>query len=327
MKPKALAYASKPAVMEDAHRRVIAGALAENTRKAYAKAWDDFASYCDGRRIEPLLASPDLVADFLIAKATEPSAATGQPLSTGSVLILSCAISRRFWEHELQSPTNHPRVVAVMRGLKRLQAKPPRQVKALREGHILLMLRQCEGGALIGLRDAAILAVGFSAALRRSELCALRVSDIEVIDDKAGLRMLVKIRKSKTDQEGAGQVIAVPDGRRIRPVSRVLHWLRAAEVEDGHVFRTLRRGGHLRGERLHHSDVPRLVKKYAALIGLDPKAYAGHSLRAGFVTSAAAHGARLDKIMEVTRHTNPQTVMKYIRDANVFTDHAGASFL
>lgn len=71
----------------------------------------------------------------------------------------------------------------------------------------------------------------------------------------------------------------------------------------------------------------RLVKHYAAKIGLDPKEVAGHSLRAGFVTSAAAHHARLDKIMAVTRHTSPATVMQYIRDADAFTEHAGEAFL
>ena len=78
---------------------------------------------------------------------------------------------------------------------------------------------------------------------------------------------------------------------------------------------------------MHHSDIPRIVKHYAALIGLDPRAIAGHSLRAGFITSAAVHNARLDKIMAVSRHTNPSTVMRYIRDADAFADHAGQHFL
>ena len=78
---------------------------------------------------------------------------------------------------------------------------------------------------------------------------------------------------------------------------------------------------------MHHSDIPRLVKHYAALIGLNPKQVSGHSLRAGFVTSAAVHHARLDKIMEVTRHSNPSTVMRYIRDVDYFVDHAGEKFL
>ena len=78
---------------------------------------------------------------------------------------------------------------------------------------------------------------------------------------------------------------------------------------------------------MHPSDVARIVKRYAEAVGLDPSEYSGHSLRAGFVTSAAVHRARLDKIMEVTRHTSPRTVLRYIRQANAFEDHAGTAFL
>ena len=316
-----------PESAERLHHNIAMQSLAENTRKTYAKAWRDFTDWCNRHSTNSLDATPELVADFLVEAATLPSSTTGGPLSMGTVQILNCAIARYFWENGKQSPTNHPTVVAVLHGLSRLYHKPPRQVKALREGHIVQMINACNKDTLIGLRDAALLALGFSAAMRRSELCALHVDDLDIINDKDGLRMLVTIRKSKTDQSGKGQVIPVLNGKHVRPVSCVQAWTQAAKLEEGHLFRTLRRGGNLRGEKLHHSDVPRLVKKYASKIGLDPSLYAGHSLRAGFVTSAAVHGARLDKIMEVTRHTSPQTVMRYIRDADIFTDHAGQNFL
>lgn len=78
---------------------------------------------------------------------------------------------------------------------------------------------------------------------------------------------------------------------------------------------------------MHPSDIARLVKQYVRAIGLDPSDYSGHSLRARFVTSAAVHGARLDKITEITRHTSPRMVLRYIREAEAFEDHAGAAFL
>ena len=78
---------------------------------------------------------------------------------------------------------------------------------------------------------------------------------------------------------------------------------------------------------MHVSDIGRLVKRYVRAIGLDPSDYSGHSLRTGFVTSAAAHGARLEKIMEITRHTSPRMVLRYVREAEAFEDHAGAAFL
>ena len=327
MKPTKNSDEALTTAIAELHHNIAIGALAANTRRTYAKAWADFTAWCRRRRIQPLDANPDQVAEFLIKASTTPTRRTGRPLSVGSIAILNCAIAKHFWLSERQSPTSHPKVVTTMRSLERINGRPPMQVKALREQQIIKMINQCDAGTLIGVRDAALLAVGFAAALRRCELCALQVADIEVLDDEHGLRMTLCIRRSKTDQAGLGQTIPVPDGQCIKPVTRLRRWMRKAAISDGHLFRSLRRGGTLRGDCLHHSDIPRLVKKYAAAIGLDPTHYAGHSLRAGFVTSAAAHGARMDKIMDVTRHTNTQTVLKYIRDANKFTDHAGASFL
>ena len=315
---------------ENFHRDVLDSALAPNTRKAYTKGWEDFSTWCGRKDTDPLAATADMVAHFLIEVATQPSSVTGKPLAMSSVGILQCAINRSFLDHGMPSPTHHPTVSAAMRGLKRLRGAPPRRVRALRADEIRQMIAQC-GDSPIGIRDAAILSLGFAAALRRSEICALQVSDIEFLllekeIDQAS-HMIITIRKSKTDQNAQGQRIAIPDGSRIRPVSRLRHWLDVSGITDGYIFRTMRRGGTLRELGMHHSDIPRLVKKYAEVIGLDPTEYAGHSLRAGFVTSAAVHRARLDKIMEVTRHTNPQTVMKYIRDVDIFRDHAGQDFL
>ena len=139
--------------------------------------------------------------------------------------------------------------------------------------------------------------------------------------------MLLHIRRSKTDQLGRGQSIAVPEGAFIRPVERLRRWLAVSGITKGPAFQTMWRGGRPRGRALHPTDIPRLVKRYVREIGLDPADYSGHSLRAGFVTSAAVHSARLDKIMEVTRHTNAEMVLRYIRQADAFRDHAGAAFL
>lgn len=313
---------------ETNHKDVLLSAMADNTRRTYNKGWKDFSCYCNKLDINPMSADANIVSNFLIEKATTPTLSTGKPLSMGSVAILQCAINRHFLDCNQQSPTSHPKVTTIMKALKRLRGEPPRRVKALREDQIARMIEQC-GNTLIGLRDAAVLALGFSAALRRSEICALAINNIEFLPPtktgKGG--MIITIAKSKTDQAGNGQRIAVPEGKYIKPVHRLKVWLTTAGITDGYVFRTMRRGGYLRGDKMHHSDIPRLVKKYAKDIGLNPSEYAGHSLRAGFVTSAAVHNARLDKIMEVTRHTSPDTVMKYIREANLFSDHAGQSFL
>ena len=244
----------------------------------------------------------------------------------GTVMLYKSAVNKRYQMAGKPSPTSHPLVQSTIRGLHRVKGSANRRVEALREHHIEAMLQVCPD-TLIGKRDAAIIAVGFSAAMRRSEICNLCVEDVEFLLDGDDHRMWLTIRRSKTDQQGKGQRVAVLDGRRIRPITRLRIWLEDSGITDGPLFQTMKRGGGLRGRPMHHSDIPRILKHYAALIGLNPRDVAGHSLRAGFVTSAAVHHARLDKIMEVTRHANPATVMRYIRDADAFADHAGQRFL
>ena len=303
--------------------------LASNTQIAYRKGWNKFIEYCmDESIVDPLAASPEEIARFFIRLATRPNPQTGLALSMGTVSIYKSAVNKKYVDAGKLSPTSHPTVRATLKGLARLRGSASRQVEALREYHIEAMLKACPDTP-IGRRDAAIIAVGFAGALRRSEICSLRIEDAEFIDTANGAeeRMFLTIRQSKTDQQGKGQRIAILNGRSIRPVQRLRSWLEVSGITEGYLFQTMKRGGHLRGKPMHHSDIPRIVKYYAALIGLNPKDIAGHSLRAGFVTSAAVHHARLDKIMAVTRHTNPSTVLRYIRDADAFADHAGQSFL
>ena len=315
--------------MENLSSGVRGMALAENTHKAYRKGWACFAEYCRRAKIaDPLSASPDTVASFLISLTTHGSPKSGQILSMGTVVLYASALTKQYISAGLSSPTHHPTVTATLKGLARLNGTAPRRVMALRENHIEAMLAQC-ADTLIGYRDAAILALGFAAALRRSEICALRVADINIAGPPQGTprRMFLTIRRSKTDPTGKGQKIAVPAGSVIRPIQHLETWLLESGIRRGPLFQSMKRGGYVQGKPLHHSDIPRLLKHYAAGIGLDPERVSGHSLRAGFVTSAVAHHARLDKIMEVTRHRNPASVMKYVRDANAFVDHAGEKFL
>jgi site-specific recombinase XerD len=175
---------------------------------------------------------------------------------------------------------------------------------------------------LIGLRDRALISFGLASAMRRSELCDLEVADLTETPD--GYRVL--IRRSKTDQEGAGQEIAVPRGLKLCPVASLQAWLAAAQITEGRVFRAV-----LRGSRVQKSLTPeclsRIVKKLAARVGLDPKDFAGHSIRAGFVTTCVEAGAPLLKITEVTRHKSIQMLQVYSRRLDLFRDHAGASWL
>ena len=298
-------------------------ARSENTRAAYEKGWQCFASWCQGADLVPEEAKSEDVVRFLIAMASNGRSGGRKPLALNTLRLYRSGLNDRWRKMGSPSPASARIVDEILQGLARLRGDTPRRVKALREHQILAMLESC-GGGLHGLRDAAVLSLGFAAALRRSELCKLRTTDLE---RKGAAGMIVHVRRSKTDAQGTGQRVAVLEGKAVKPVAHVERWLRTSGISGGFVFQTLLGGGVASGRPLDPGDVARVVKRYARRIGLDSREYSGHSLRAGFVTSAAVHHARIDKIMEVTRHKNAQTVLKYIRDEESFVDHAGASFL
>jgi site-specific recombinase XerD len=178
------------------------------------------------------------------------------------------------------------------------------------------------GDGLKAIRDRALLLLGFAGAFRRSELVAVNVEDLEEAD--AGLKVI--IRRSKTDQEGQGATIAILKGSVACPVAAAKAWLEAAQIATGSIFRRIRKGGAV-GDRLTAQSVAHIVKAHAERAGLDPTLFAGHSLRAGFLTSAAAKGASIFKMMDQSRHRSADTLKGYVREAEPFQDHAGTGLL
>ena len=212
----------------------------------------------------------------------------------------------------------------MLAGIRRAHGRPPARKHAACGDVVRDVLRAIEGEDLRAVRDRALLAFGLASCLRRSELVALQVDDLARVPE--GLR--VRIRRSKTDQEGKGATIAVPEGRRLRPVARLEAWIERAGIVDGPVFRGLSRDGE-RALPSPMSDraVARVVQARVAAAGYDPARFAGHSLRAGFLTSAARAGASVFKMQEQSRHKSIQVLSAYVRDAQVFHDHAGKDFL
>jgi site-specific recombinase XerD len=288
---------------------------ATSTRRSYRTAFRIFADWCHARGLVPVPASPDTVAAFLAAEATAAAKA-----STIAHRAAAIRYAHRLAGHE--TPTTAETVRAVMRGIRRTIGTAPERKAPATADVIGEMLRLCPP-TLAGQRDRALLALGFAGAFRRSELVALSVADLVEMPD--GFRVL--IRHSKTDQEGAGQEIAIPRGYRLRPVEAVQTWLEAAAITEGPVFRAVLKGGRLQTAALTPHSVAVIVKSYAERAGLDPAAYAGHSLRAGFITSAAEAGASVLRIADQSRHQSLDTLRGYVRRADLFKDHAGASFL
>jgi integrase len=167
---------------------------------------------------------------------------------------------------------------------------------------------------LAGTRDRALLLVGFGAALRRSELSALRVEHLAW----HARGVVVLVARSKTDQLGAGVEVpihAAPGP--LCPVDALRAWLDAAGITSGSVFRSVSRWGRV-GEALDGRHVAEVVKRAARRVGLDPRELGGHSLRAGFATTAASVGANMAEIARITRHEGDQMLRRYIRFGTLF---------
>ncbi len=198
--------------------------------------------------------------------------------------------------------------------------RPPRKKKALTDDLVVKVLRKI-GTDLAGLRDRAMLALCFGAALRRSELVGLDLGDIEF--HSRGL--VVTVRKSKTDQPAKGKRKGVPDGK-LKVPDALRAWLDAAGIESGPLFRGCDRGK-LLDTRFDGGSFARMVKRRCAAAGLDPKLFSGHSCRSGFATSADEHGADLRATSLQMGHAKLDTTVGYMQTADLFRKNAGRGFV
>jgi site-specific recombinase XerD len=290
-----------------------AASHAAATRSAYTTAWADFAAWCDVHGVRALPASAEAVALYVADLAGA--------LATSTLNRRLVAIAHAHTAAGHPDPTDAPAVRQVWRGVRRTHGVAAQGKAPLLVGQLRAALTDLPDSVLTA-RDRALLLIGFAGAMRRSELVALDAGDIALTDDG----LVVTIRRGKTDQEARGRVVGIPHGARpdTNPVRAWIAWRDAAGITDGPVFRPVTRHGRIGAGRLSDRAVARVVKAAAVRAGLDPAGYAGHSLRAGFVTSAAAAHVEERLIQMQTGHRSLPTLRGYIRDGRLFHDNAAA---
>jgi integrase len=287
----------------------LRAALSDNSRRAYQS---DLTHFLMWGGLVP--ATPELVARYLVAHAEKYSMAT---LARRMV-----SIAKAHTSQGLPSPTDSELVRLTLRGIRHTHGSPQRQVAPAIKEDILLMVAGLAGTK--GVRDKALLLIGFAGAFRRSELVSLLISDIEQV--KQGL--IIHVRRSKTDQVGRGHKLAIPFARgTLCPVLALQDWLEVSQITEGPIFRAVNRRGDIADSGLTAQSVALVVKERAKVAGLDPSRYAGHSLRAGLVTSAAQLGVPSWKIQQQTGHKSEAMLARYIRDANIFVNNAAGVVL
>lgn len=281
----------------------LAASLAQNTQRAYRS---DLQHFLDWGGTLP--STPYRVATYLASHATQLSCST---LSRRIV-----AIGRAHTAKGLPSPTQSDLVRATLRGIRRTRGRAVRQVAPLLKKDVFRLVKGLTG--LSGLRDKALLLIGFAGALRRSELVALNVEDLQFVENG----LVIRLQRSKTDQTGRGRDIAIPFVRsRYCPCRSLQAWLYAADIQSGALFRGINRYGQVRAERMTAQSVALIVKRCVLAAGLDATRYSGHSLRAGFATSAALAGASSLSIRAQTGHTSDEMLQRYVRSSQLFTDN------
>jgi site-specific recombinase XerD len=303
-----------PADLEDLAHAALGYARANratSTQRAYATDWSHFSAWTASHALDALPAEPETVALYVTDLA-----ATYRP-STINRRLATIAIHHK--RAGLDPPTSAPGVREVMKGIRRSLTVAQREAAPAVIGEVRRMVAHLPDD-IAGTRDRALLLVGFAGAMRRSELVGLDVADLSHRDQG----LAITIRSSKTDQEGAGRQVAIPWGTdpETCPVRALQAWIEAAGIEDGPLFRPIDRHGNVSPTRLSDRAVALVVKRAAEGAGLDPTNYSGHSLRAGFATTAAANGASERAIANQTGHKSMEVLRRYVRHGSLFTDNA-----
>ena len=307
-----------------------AQAQAENTTRAYASDLEDFRHWCKRIGREWMPATPETVGLYLGARADKLSLATLERRLA--------AIASVHKEEGYPSPASVAErpLRKIWKGIvrektRRQDGAPPLLVEDLRSiiEHLPRYSASGDGSTgeltLTSLRDRALLLVGWTGALRRSELVALTTGDIEFIE---GEGVNVYVRASKADQEGEGLVKGLPYGsnKETCPVTALRQWLQAAEenVEgtfEGDIFRRFYRGESIGEEAMTAQYVSTVLKRHAENAGLDPEEYSAHSLRAGFITQAIRAGKPERRVKEHSGHASWETFNRYVEEAGTFQDN------
>lgn len=286
-----------------------------NTRQAYRQGLERFASLGYS-----LPASPGQVCEFLVKSVYRGD---GTPHSLSTLRLWLAAINFAHKRAGYASPTGHILVLQTIEGIEQEHGRLPRQVRPLVKADVAAMIQviradksETRASRMANARDQSAILLGFSAALRRSELVGLEFSDLEF--QQGGV--VITLRVSKTRRKTEGHKVGVPcaSAGTMCPVKSLRHWLDLAGISDGKIFRRLHRGGKVGSRGMSTHALAELLKYRAGQAGIPPADVSGHSLRAGFVTSAIDAGQPERLIQQQGGWVSPAMLSVYYRNSRLF---------
>lgn len=294
-------------------RKLMEDSRAENTKRAYRSDWQHFTRWCKRMRLVSLPAEAGTVADYVAELKENYKPAT--------IARKVASISTAHKMAGVQSPCSHPEVALTLEGMRRNLGTAQHKKTPIRVDNLRAAFKN-DPSDLADLRNRALILLGYAGGFRRSELVALDRADLQRTPDG----YIVTVRRSKTDQEGAGMLKAIPYGsnRNTCPVRALDALLETFTDELTPLFRRIRKGNNPTAERLSDKAVALIVKDIAESLGLDPALVGGHSLRSGFVTDAYASNAPEALIMDQTGHKSHSAMRGYRREANLFKQNAAS---
>lgn len=294
--------------------QLASDARSARTRQEYAKDLKAFTAWCAEHGVAPCPCPPKLLCAYI-------AACNSRGLKVSSILRAVSAISQAHVVRKLPSPRYDPEVREVIKGLRRSGNTDVSKKDALLPSVLRKMIKTFPNN-LRGKRDRAVLVLGFACGMRRSEVVSLNVEDVAFTREG----VVVKLRKSKTDQESKGHEFPVlygtdPD---TCPVRVLKDWVDVREAESGPLFIDVTRGCWPTSRRLSDRAVARLIKRAAKAAGLSEKEIrelGGHSLRAGFLTTAAKLGRSIPAMQKFSRHRRVDVLLGYVRDTEKWADN------
>jgi site-specific recombinase XerD len=291
-------------------------AYSSNTVRAYRSDWAQFAHWGEQNDLATLPSTPEVIGTYI-------SFLADSGMAVSSIRRHLSTIHKAHDLGEMESPVKSGNVNAIMRGIAREHGSQQTRKKAITTQMVKAWIDLLPDH-LPALRDKAVVLLGFSGALRRSEIVALNVDDVQFTNEG----MVLKIASSKTDQDGEGELVAIPYGQNEEycPVRTLRKWLMETDISAGPILRSFWKGGEkVRPGGMNARAVAEIAKEMAILLGLDPREYSGHSLRAGHATEAIRQGASERVAMNQGRWKSRNVFRRYVREGNLFRENSAAT--
>lgn len=294
----------------------------ERSLKGYAVGWKRFVDWCKGYGYKPF-APPHSSHEFLVGLFVADMAKT-LSLKVSSIEAYLAGIRHFYAEYGVEVDTRHKEIRKALSGIKREQGTRVARKDPLASESVKRIVGAIDQEAPIGIRDRALILLGFAGAFRRSELVAIDFEHLSFAVEGVS----VFIPKSKTDQHGEGRYvdIAFAKDENCCPVRALKEWIAYAGITSGAVFLQVYKGAKVMPQRLSDQSVALVLKKRCKDVGIDGD-IAGHSLRAGHVTAAIKKGVSEVWIMRQTGHTSINTLKKYERMNREFVANSSNGLL